>query len=166
MLRADHCRGRDDHQPDRQQHARIAASPRPAAPTTAGSGTDPLSGPRTDALRYPSHITIRVVAEAADIGGQTLAEGELVYLVLAVANRDPDRFPDPDQLDLSRSASRHLGFGGGPRFCLGAPLARMQSEIVIGTLVQRLPTLRLDAKTVQWKPNPMQRGRVSLPLCY
>lgn len=119
-------------------------------------------------MRYdtPSHIIIRVVAEAVDIGGQTLAEGDLVYLVLAGANRDPDRFPDPDQLDLGRSASRHLGFGNGPHFCLGAPLARLQSEIAISTLVQRLPTLRLDAKAVQWQPNPMMRGPACLPLAY
>ncbi|MBV9164320.1 MAG: cytochrome P450 [Pseudonocardiales bacterium] len=114
----------------------------------------------------PSHIIIRVVAEPTEIGGYRLAEGELVYLVLAAANRDPDRFPDPDQLDLSRSDNRHLSFGTGPRFCLGAPLARMQGEIAIGTLVQRLPALRLDTEAVQWQPNPMLRGPACLPLAY
>jgi cytochrome P450 len=114
----------------------------------------------------PSHMIIRVVAEAVQIGGQTLAEGDLVYLVLAAANRDPDRFPDPDQLDLGRCDNRHLSFGNEPRFCLGAPLARLQGEIAIGTLVRRLPMLRLDTETVRWQPSPTLRGPASLPIAY
>jgi cytochrome P450 len=130
-------------------------------PTLIRSGVQEL-------VRYdsPSQIIIRVVAEAVQIGGQTLAEGDLVYLVLAAANRDPDRFPAPDQLDLGRCDNRHLSFGNGPRFCLGAPLARLQGEVAIGTLVQRLPTLRLDTQTVQWQQNPMLRGPSRLPLAY
>lgn len=81
-------------------------------------------------VRYdtPTQIIIRVVAEAVKIGGQTLAEGDLVYLVLAATNRDPDRFADPDQLDLGRTDNRHLGFGNGPHFCLGAPLAACKAR--------------------------------------
>lgn len=130
-------------------------------PTLIRSGIQELA--RYDS---PSHMIIRVVAEAVQIGGQTLAEGDLVYLVLAAANRDPDRFPDPDQLDLGRCDNRHLSFGNGPRFCLGAPLARLQGEIAIGTLVQRLPMLRLDTETVQWQPSPTLRGPASLPIAY
>ena len=119
-------------------------------------------------VRYdtPTQIIIRVVAEAIKIGGQTLAEGDLVYLVLAATNRDPDRFADPDQLDLGRTDNRHLSFGNGPHFCLGAPLTRLQGEVAIGTLVRRLPTLRLATPPVQWRPNPMQRGPACLPLAY
>lgn len=130
-------------------------------PTLIRSGIQELA--RYDS---PSHMILRVVAEAVQIGGQTLAEGDLVYLVLAAANRDPDRFPDPDQLDLGRYDNRHLSFGNGPRFCLGAPLARLQGEIAIGTLVQRLPMLRLDTETVQWQPSTTLRGPVSLPVAY
>ncbi|MGH3856842.1 MAG: cytochrome P450 [Pseudonocardiaceae bacterium] len=130
-------------------------------PTLIRSAVDEL-------VRYdsPSQIIIRVVAHAAEIGGQALAEGDLVHLVLAATNRDPDRFPDPDQLDLGRCDNRHLSFGNGPHFCLGAALARLQGEIVIGTLTRRLPALRLNTETVQWRPNPMVRGLFCLPLAY
>ncbi|MGH2771403.1 MAG: cytochrome P450 [Actinomycetota bacterium] len=119
-------------------------------------------------VRYdtPTQITIRVVAGAVEIGGQTLDEGDLVYLVLAATNRDPDRFADPDQLDLGRCDNRHLSFGNGPHFCLGAPLARLEGEVAIGTLVRRLPALRLGAGTLKWQPNPMLRGLACLPLAY
>jgi cytochrome P450 len=119
-------------------------------------------------VRYdiPSQMIIRVVAEKMEIGGQTLDEGDLVYLVLAATNRDPDRFDNPDQLDLGRCDNRYLSFGNGPRFCLGAPLARLQGEIAISTLVRRLPTLRLNTPTVHWRPSPMQRGPLCLPLAY
>lgn len=119
-------------------------------------------------VRYdtPSQVIIRVVAETTQIGGHSLDVDDLVYLVLAATNRDPARFPDPDRLDLSRRGNRHLSFGSGPHFCLGAPLARLQGEIAIGTLVRRLPTLRLTSEAVQWRPNWMQRGPVSLFLSY
>jgi cytochrome P450 len=119
-------------------------------------------------VRYdtPTQIVIRVVAEAVEIGGQTLDEGDLVYLVLAATNRDPARFPDPDRLDLSRADNRQLSFGHGPHFCLGAPLARLEGEIAIGTLLRRLPALRLDTRAPQWRPGPMQRGLTCLPLAH
>lgn len=133
-----------------------------------------LIRPAIDELvRYdtPTQIIIRVVARTTEIGGQTLGDGDLVYLVLAATNRDPDRFADPDQLDLCRVDNRHLSFGNGPHFCLGAPLARLEAEVAIGTLMRRLPALRLDTPrldtpAVQWSPNPMQRGLVRLPLAY
>lgn len=128
-----------------------------------------LTRPSMDELvRYdtPTQVIIRVVAKTTEIGGRTLAEGDLVHLVLAATNRDPDRFADPDQLDLGRPDNRHLSFGNGPHFCLGAPLARLEAEITIGTLARRLPTLRLNTRTPQWRPNPMQRGLVSLPIAY
>jgi cytochrome P450 len=120
-------------------------------------------------VRYdtPTQIIIRVVAETLAIGERTLVEGDLVYLVLAATNHDPDHFVDPDRLDLGRSNNHHLSFGiGGPHFCLGAPLARLQGEIAIGTLLRRLPTLRLDAGGMEWQLNPMLRGPARLLLAY
>jgi cytochrome P450 len=119
-------------------------------------------------LRYdtPSQIIIRVAADTVEIGGQTLAEGDLIYLVLAATNRDPDRFIDPDRLDVTRRDNRHLSFGIGAHFCLGAPLSRLEAEIAIGMLLRRLPTLRLDTEALQWWPNPVQRGLIRLPLAY
>jgi cytochrome P450 len=130
-------------------------------PTLTSSAVDEL-------VRYdtPSQAVIRVVAETTEIGGQTLNDGDLVYLMLAATNRDPDRFPHPDQLDLHRTDNRHLSFGNGPHFCLGAPLARLEAEVAIGALVRRLPALRLDTDTMQWQPNPMQRGLACLPVAY
>jgi cytochrome P450 len=113
----------------------------------------------------PTQAIVRVVAEDIEIGGRTLREGELVYLFLAATNRDPEHFEDPDRLDLSRTGSRHLSFGHGPHFCLGGPLAKLQAEVAIGTLVRRLPELRLaDGALLDWRPNPLQRRLSALPL--
>ncbi|MFD8912688.1 cytochrome P450 [Streptomyces sp. NPDC059575] len=115
----------------------------------------------------PTQAIVRVVAEDLGIGGRTLREGELVYLLLAATNRDPERFEDPDRLDLSRSGNRHLSFGNGPHFCLGAPLAKLQAEVAVSTLVRRLPRLRLaDGAALDWRPNPLQRRLTALPLTY
>lgn len=119
-------------------------------------------------LRYDSPVqrVTRIVVGQAEIGGQTLSDGEFVSPVLAAANRDPDCFPDPDRLDLGRTNKRHLSFGNGPHFCLGAPLARLESEVAIGALARRLPALRLATETVTWRPKPAFRGLEALPLAY
>ncbi|WP_328551274.1 cytochrome P450 [Streptomyces sp. NBC_00358] len=115
----------------------------------------------------PTQAIVRVAAEDVEIGGRTLREGELAYLFLAATNRDPERFEDPDRLDLTRPGNRHLSFGNGPHFCLGGPLAKLQAEVAVGTLVRRLPHLRLagDAE-LDWRPNPLQRRLTALPLTY
>ncbi|MEU3345423.1 cytochrome P450 [Streptomyces sp. NPDC006700] len=128
-----------------------------------------LIRPAVDELvRYdsPTQAIVRVVAEDVEFAGHTLAAGDLVYPVLAAANRDPERFEDPDRLDLTRPGNRHLGFGNGPHFCLGAPLARLETELALGTLVRRLPNLRLDTDRLEWRPNPLQRRLVALPVAY
>ncbi|MCX4765824.1 cytochrome P450 [Streptomyces sp. NBC_01275] len=121
-------------------------------------------------VRYdsPSQAIVRVAAEDVPLGGRTVPAGDLVYLLLASAGRDPDRHQEPDRLDLTRPAHRHLGFGHGPHFCLGAPLARLEAELAIGTLVRRLPSLRLavPAAELQWRPNPLQRRLTALPVLY
>ncbi|MEV6406270.1 cytochrome P450 [Streptomyces bobili] len=115
----------------------------------------------------PTQAIVRVVAEDIEIGGRTLREGELAYLFLAATNRDPERFEDPDRLDLNRPGNRHLSFGNGPHFCLGGPLAKLQAEVAVGTLVRRLPHLRLaDGAVLDWRPNPLQRRLAALPLTY
>ena len=113
-----------------------------------------------------SQVVSRVVVEDVEIAGETLCEGDLVYLVLGAANRDPERFVDPDRLDLGRSDKRHVSFGGGRHHCVGAPLSRLQAEIAIGTLVRGLPALHLGADAVEWRPNWMQRGPARLPVAY
>ncbi|MER7754894.1 cytochrome P450 [Kitasatospora sp. NPDC097643] len=128
-----------------------------------------IRGAVEELTRYDTvtQAIVRVVAEDLEIGGRTLREGELVYLFLASTNRDPERFEDPDRLDLTRPDNRHLSFGIGPHFCLGGPLAKLQAEVAIGTLVRRLPQLRLaDGAVLDWRPNPLQRRLSALPLTY
>lgn len=110
---------------------------------------------------------VRVVAQDLEIGGRTLREGELVYLFLGATNRDPERFEDPDRLDLSRPGNRHLSFGHGPHFCLGGPLAKLQAEVAIATLVRRLPGLRLaEGAVLDWRDNPLQQPADRPPLIH
>lgn len=121
-----------------------------------------------EVLRYesPSLLVIRSVAEPLEIAGGRLEEGELVYLLLGSANRDPARFPDPDRFDIARSDNKHVSFGAGIHFCLGAPLARLEAEVALGALLRRFPRLHLETDTVEWRTNPALRGLVSLPVSY
>ncbi|MFJ7910148.1 cytochrome P450 [Kitasatospora sp. NPDC096204] len=128
-----------------------------------------IRGAVEELARYDTvtQAIVRVVAEDLEIGGRTLREGELVYLFLGATNRDPERFEDPDRLDLTRPDNRHLSFGNGPHFCLGGPLAKLQAEVAVGTLVRRLPGLRLaDGASLEWRPNPLQRRLSALPVTY
>lgn len=97
-------------------------------------------------LRFdaPFQLNLRFLTRDVELRGTTLRAGDLVRQALGAANRDPERFADPDEFRLDRPASRHLAFGLGPHFCLGAALARLQARIAIGTMIRRLPGLRLD----------------------
>ena len=122
-------------------------------------------------LRYDSPVerTIaRWVTEDTQFGGQSIARGDLVIAVVGSANRDDAQFPDADVLDLGRTANRHVGFGRGPHFCLGAPLARLETEIALETLLRRLPNLRLAIAEddLYWRPIPLFRSLASLPVAW
>jgi cytochrome P450 len=90
----------------------------------------------------------------------------MVNLVIGAANRDPAQFPEPDRLDLRRFENRHLGFGFGIHFCIGAGLARLDGEIAINTLLRRLPKLQLETETLEWLEHPTFRGVKSLPVIF
>ena len=96
-------------------------------------------------LRFdaPLHLFTRHALEDVDYGGVALRLGDKIGLLLAAANRDPERFPDPDLIDASRSPNPHVAFGGGIHFCIGAPLARLEMEVALPILFRRLPRLRL-----------------------
>lgn len=98
--------------------------------------------------------------------GKSIRRGELLFAVLASANRDESQFPRPDELDLTRDPNRHLAFGHGIHFCLGAPLARMEGRIAINLLLERLPNLRLaiPAEKLRYRNTPVVRGLSALPL--
>jgi cytochrome P450 len=85
-------------------------------------------------------------------------EGEQAVAILGAANRDPDQFPDPDRLDVGRTPNRHLGFGGGPHFCLGAALARMEGQIAFETMLRRLPDMELTTVEPTYRDHYVIRG--------
>ena len=120
-------------------------------------------------LRWESPLnltTIRFTAEEVTIGGVTIPAGEIVFLSLCAANRDPARFPEPDLLDIGRDASSHLAFGHGLHHCLGAPLARMEGQIVLDGLLSRFPVwqLAVPAGDLEWRDSLQFRGLRSLPV--
>jgi cytochrome P450 len=118
-------------------------------------------------LRFdsPVQLTGRVALEDADIGGVPAPRGSFVLALIGSANRDPDAHPDPERLDIGREPSRHLAFGQGIHFCLGTPLARLEGQIAMRTLVRRAPALELDG-TPSWKDNIVLRGMERLPVAF
>ena len=134
---------------------------------------DPGALPRAieELLRFESPVErslTRWTATDVELGGHTIRRGELVIAVLGSANRDPDRFPEAEILDLGRGDVKHVGFGRGSHYCLGAPLARVETEIALRTLFDRLTTLRLavDADALAWRPIPLFRSLASLPVTW
>jgi pimeloyl-[acyl-carrier protein] synthase len=116
-------------------------------------------------LRFdsPVQLTGRIATEPLEIGGQRIDAGQWVLPLLGAANRDPHHFAEPDQLDLARNPNPHVGFGRGIHFCLGAPLARLEGQMVIGALVQRFPKLELAGTPVR-RDQITLRGLKSLPV--
>lgn len=114
-------------------------------------------------LRYdgPVQATARVATEDIEVGGTTVEAGQVAMVLLGSANRDPGKFPDPERLDITRNPMDHMGFGDGIHFCLGAPLARAEAQIAIGTLVNRFPDLKAVGEP-EWGGTFIIRGVHSL----
>lgn len=125
-----------------------------------------ISGAVDEFLRYdsPIQLTDRAVREDCEIGGRRIRKGQLVAVVLAAANRDPERFPDPDRLDLRRADNVHLAFGHGNHFCPGSQLAKLEAEIAIATLLRRFPDFTGEPEPPAWRRSMIIRGPESLPL--
>lgn len=117
-------------------------------------------------LRYesPSQHTARLAPTDLELGGRLIRQRDAVIAVMGAANRDPDRFPEPDRLDLGREDNRHMAFAWASHFCFGAPLARIEGQIVISTLLDRLPDLHLAGEEISWRPNLGLRGLTALPV--
>lgn len=121
-------------------------------------------------LRYetPSQHTARIVKQDTEIGGKLMKKGEAVMAVMAAGNRDPERFPNPDELDLTRTDNRHLAFGWAAHFCFGAALARMEARISYLALLARMEDIRVAVpeSTLEWRTNSGLRGLSALPLAF
>ena len=130
-----------------------------------------MPGAIEEFLRYdgPVERTLnRWAATDVELGGQTIRRGDIVIAILGSADRDPDRFPDPDRLDITREDTKHIAFGRGSHYCLGAPLARLEGEVALTTLLRRLPNLRLavTSEELTWRPVPLFRSLASLPVAW
>ena len=119
-------------------------------------------------LRYesPSQHTARLAPDALVLGDKQIKKRDAVMAVMAAANRDPARFPDPDRLDLTRKDNRHVAFGWAAHFCFGAPLARIEGQIAFPTLLRRLPNLALEPGPLVWRQNLGLRGLSALPVTF
>ncbi|HEV7657716.1 MAG TPA: cytochrome P450 [Mycobacteriales bacterium] len=121
-------------------------------------------------LRFEGPVergTMRVAVEDMQLGGVDIPKASFVHLSMCAADRDPDAFPDPHRLDIARTPNRHLGFGHGAHFCLGAPLARIEGQIAFTTLLRRLPGLELavPADELRWViDSSTSRGLQGLPV--
>ncbi len=120
-------------------------------------------------LRYESPIARqpRLMKQDADMGGRRIRKGETVFQMLNAANRDPAVFNDPDRFDIRRKDNRHLAFGMGIHFCVGAPLARAEGSIVFSTLLKRMPGLHLTDEKPEWEmQKPAARMLATLPVAF
>ena len=117
-------------------------------------------------LRYdgPVQRTARIPSADVTFGGRTIKAGEMVMPFIGAADRDPAQFPDPDRLDLGRTDNRHIAFGWGIHFCLGAPLARIEGQMAIASLVQRFPKLALATDRPDYRLSLTLRGLATLPV--
>lgn len=128
-------------------------------PSLIGSAVDEF-------LRYesPIQLTDRMALADCEVGGVPIRKGQMVGVVLAAANRDPEQFADPDRVDVGRGDNRHLAFGHGNHFCPGSQLAKLEAEIAIGSLLARFPDFAGDPEPPSWRRSMIVRGPESLPL--
>jgi cytochrome P450 len=119
-------------------------------------------------LRYesPSQHTGRLAPVDRELGGKVIRKKQAVMAVMAAANRDPERFPDPDRFDIGRQDNRHLAFGYAAHFCFGAALARIEAQEAFDAMMRRMPDLRLEPGPLVWRTNSGLRGVTSLNVAF
>lgn len=119
-----------------------------------------------ESLRYeaPFQQGWRVSSEDIELGGRPIRRGQMMRFMIGAANRDPDRFEEPDRFEIGRAGIKHLTFGSGIHACLGAPLARLEAEIALRELLVRFPEMSLADSRPDWNPDRIARGLRSLPL--
>jgi cytochrome P450 len=119
-----------------------------------------------EGLRYdaPVQLVLRRAAEDIAVAGVTIPRGDRAVVALGSANRDPAVYTDPDRFEVARDEAKHVSFGGGPHFCLGTALGRLEGQLAIETAVRRLPRLRVAADRLDWRALPVFRGLRALPV--
>jgi cytochrome P450 len=119
-------------------------------------------------LRFeaPSQHTTRIPQQDVRLGDKDISRGQSVIAVIGAANRDPERFPNPDRFDITRSDNKHLAFGAGSHYCFGAPLGRMEADIAFSTLIGRISEFGLASSRLTWRDNLGLRGLTELPLLF
>ena len=119
-----------------------------------------------ETLRWNNSVqrVFRRVAQDTEFAAKTLRKNQTVVGVIGAANRDPETFTDPECFDISRTGNRHISFGGGPHFCLGAPLARLEAPLAVNMLLQEFPNVRLADNTIDWLGGGLFRYPKTLPI--
>lgn len=132
------------------------------------SDTSMIPSAVEELLRYesPSQHTARLAPQNCELGGKLIKKRQAVIAVMGAANRDPERFPDPDRLDLARTDNRHLAFGWAAHFCFGAALARIEGQVAFETILRRLSDLTLEPGKLEWRENLGLRGLTALPVSF
>ncbi len=127
-----------------------------------------IQGAVEELLRYDSPVqrTARITTVPVEIDGRKIEAGKMIVAAVGAANRDPAHFADPDRLDITRRDNHHIAFGFGIHFCLGAPLARLEGQIAIGTLLRRMPGLKLATSAPEWRESSTLRGLKTLPVTF
>jgi hypothetical protein len=125
-----------------------------------------IPGAVDELLRYESPVQVaqRIARQDCEVAGQRVRRGDRLYALLGSANRDPEAFPEPDRLDFQRGDVRHVAFGSGLHFCVGATLARLEGAVALETLLRRLPAFEADFEKPVWRRRLVLRGLEALPL--
>jgi hypothetical protein len=119
-------------------------------------------------LRFdgPAATAVRVAKEAIPLHDQTIQPGDRVFAMINAANRDPRHFTDPESMDIGRKDNRHLAFGHGIHFCIGAPLARLEARLAITAILNRCSDISLQSEQLRWSDSLVLRGVRSLPVSF
>lgn len=127
-----------------------------------------IPGAVEEFLRFdgPVQFTHRIAREEVTLGGKTIKPGQFVFLFLGAANRDPAHFPEPDRFDITRNPNKHLAFGLGHHYCIGAPLARLETQLAFTTLLKRLKNPRLATDKIEYNDNFNLHGPKSLAMVF
>lgn len=146
----------------------LALAAHPGAVAELRAHPDKMTTAVEEFLRYDSPVLSigRVVTEEVELGGKTLAEGDRVFAMLVGANRDPEIFSHPDELQIERAFNPHMAFGKGPHFCLGTPLARIEGRVALNAVLERFSSIELaePVEDIQWLNSMVTRGPSRVPV--